>query len=650
MSAIQPTADAMRTLSASAGKDVIRRSRALARQADAALCMAYPGMDISMTWMEREPVTRPNGTYLPDHLEDPLPVNVPSRLSRRRLLQRGAALGISLPAIGWLLAACGGDDSDDDDGGNESAASPTAASSESTSASTSESGGGTAQNGGRLTVIQTGSIPDLDPQSAYDSDASAIFFGTYEMLVRLKGSDTFEYEPMLAESWEGNDDNSEWRFKIPAGVKFHDGTDCDAEAVAASFKRFHNMGLGPVNVITRFVASPDDISAEDATTVLFKLSFGTEIFVAALASQYGPLVVSPAAVEANKTADDEFAHEWFRSNVVGTGPYTISENVLGDHITMVRFEDYHGGWDGNHFDEIVFRNVEESSTRRQLMERGEADCLTQSLTPKDIASLQEAGVLNVMVYDSTNADWALMNHVKLADVKLRQGLCWAFPYDDVRKGVYEDLIEASSGACTTTTRGYPEDGFIYTTDLDKAKQLIDESGFDVSQPLEFWITSGDQAEQAIGQLFQANLQTLGITLDLVEKEEGALTDFLYGSAPAEERPDFTYWGWWPDYNDAWNEIYPNFHTDAITPNGSNAMYYSNKDVDALLDKTSGSIGEADYNDAIAEMNKIMVEDDPAAIFVGSVKWYSVLQQNIKGFEPNPIYINTYNVYDMYREE
>lgn len=573
-----------------------------------------------------------------------------SRLSRRQILRRGAALGLSVPAIGWLLAACGGDDEEDTPEPGGSAASPTAAGGAATSAGTSApSGGGTAQNGGRLTVIQTGSIPDLDPQSAYDSDASAIFFGCYEMLVRLKGSDTFEYEPMLAESWEGNDDNTEWRFKIPTGTKFHDGTDCDAQAVATSFQRFHKMGLGPVNVITRFVASPDDISAEDATTVLFKLSFGTEIFVAALASQYGPLVVSPAAVEANKTADDEFAHEWFRSNVVGTGPYVITENVLGDHITMARFEDYHGGWEGNHFDEIVFRNVEESSTRRQLMESGEADCLTQSLTPKDVKSLQDEGKLNVEVYDSTNADWMLMNYVKLADPKLRQGLCWAFPYDDVRAGVYEDLIEASSGPNTTTTRGYPKDGFIYTTDLDKAKQLIDESGVDVSKPMECWITSGDQAEQAIAQLFQANLQTVGITLTIVEKEEGALTDFMYGSAPAEERPEFTYWGWWPDYNDAWNEIYPNFHTDSITPNGSNALYYSNKDVDALLDKTAGTIGEAEYNDAIAEINKIMVEDDPAAIFVGSVKWYTVLQPNIKGFEPNPIYINTYNVYDMYRE-
>ncbi len=575
-----------------------------------------------------------------------------SRLNRRQILRRGIALGLAAPAVGWLLAACGGDDDEETPEAGGGAASPTAAGGAATSAGTTGTtapSGGTPQNGGRLTIIQTGSIPDLDPQSAYDSDASAIFFGCYEMLVRFKGSDTFEYEPMLAESWEGNDDNTEWRFTIPAGAKFHDGTDCDAQAVATSFQRFHNMGLGPVNVISRFVESADDISAEDASTVLFKLSFGTDIFVAAMASQYGPLVVSPAAVEANKTADDEFAHEWFRSNVVGTGPYIITENVLGDHITMARFEDYHGGWDGNHFDEIVFRNVEESSTRRQLMESGEADCLTQSLTPKDVTSIQGEGKLTVQIYDSTNADWALMNYVKLEDPKLRQALCWAFPYDDVRAGVYENMIEASSGACTPTTRGYPEDGFVYTTDLEKAQQLLDESGYDTGTPMEFWITSGDQAEQAIGQLFQANLQTIGITLNIVEKEEGALTDFFYGSAPAEERPEFTYWGWWPDYNDAWNEIYPNFHTESITPNGSNAMYYSNAEVDELLDQTAGTLGEAEYNEAIARINEIMVVEDPAAIFVGAVKWYSVLQPNIKGFVPNPIYINKYNVYDMYRE-
>lgn len=185
------------------------------------------------------------------------------KLNRRQVLRRGIALGLSVPAIGWLLAACGSDDEDDGEtesegGSGSGSASPTASgSSDSGSGGSPASGdgGGSGQNGGRLTLIITGNIPDLDPHSAYDSTASSVFFGTHEMLVRFKGSSTEEYEPMLAESWESNEDKTVWTFKIPDGVKFHDGTDCDANAVAESFKRFHEMGLGPVNVINRFVST-----------------------------------------------------------------------------------------------------------------------------------------------------------------------------------------------------------------------------------------------------------------------------------------------------------------------------------------------------------------------------------------------------------
>jgi peptide/nickel transport system substrate-binding protein len=583
------------------------------------------------------------------------------RLSRRALLQRGLALGLSVPALAALLAACGDDDDGDDDGGSGGGeATATSADGDATepeddagddaTEEDAEGGAGTPINGGTLTLIQTGSIPDLDPQSAYDSDASAIFFGAYEMLLRLKGSDTFDYEPMLADSWESNADQTEWTFTIADGITFHDGTPCDAEAVVSSFQRFHEMGLGPVNVITRFVASPDDISAPDANTIMFKLSYGTDIFLAAMASQYGPLVVSPTAVEENATEDDPFAHEWFRENVVGTGPYRLEEHQLGDFLRMVRFEDYHRGWEGNHFDEIVFRNVEESTTRRQLLESGEGDALTQSLTPEDIVQLEEAGQLNVLRYDSTNADWVSFNYVLLPDPMVRQAMAWAFPYDDVRDEVFQGLIEATSGAITNTTLGYPADGFIYTTDLEMAKQLLDEAGFDYSQELEFIIDSSSTLSQATAELYQANLAEIGVNLKITELEEGQLTDLMYGESPTNERPHFADWGWWPDYNDAWNEIYPNFHTASIAPNGSNALGYSNATVDELLDKSS-TLGAGDeYDQTIAEINRIMVEEDPAGAFYGSVQWYTVLNPDIMGFEPNPIYINTYNVYDMYRVE
>lgn len=576
------------------------------------------------------------------------------RLNRRQLLHRGLALGLSVPALGALLAACGGDDDDDDDSASDQPtatsgeAEPTEAGDESTPGGSG--GEGAPINGGTLTIIQTGSIPDLDPQSAYDSDASAIFFGVYEMLLRLKGSDTFEYEPMLADSWESNEDMTEWSFHIKDGILFHDGTPCDANAVAESFKRFHQMGLGPVNVITRFVESPDDITAPDANTVTFKLRYGTDIFVAAMASQYGPLVISPAAVEENATDDDPWAHEWARANVVGTGPYRMVEHELGNFIRLERFEDYHGGWEGNHFDEIIFRNIEESTTRRQLIESGEADALTQSLTPEDVVQLEQAGQLQVLRYDTTNADWVVFNYERLPDPKVRQAMAWAFPYDEVRNEIYQGLIVPSSGPCTPTTLGYPPDGFIYTTDLDRAKELLDEAGFDYSQELEYIITAGDGLSRAGAELFQANLNQIGVRLSISELEEGQLQELLYGSSPASERPHFADWGWWPDYNDAWNEIHPNFHTESIAPNGSNALGYSNARVDELLDASSTMGAGPEYDETIAEINRILVEEDPAAAFYGSVQWYTVMAADIRGFVPNPIYINTYNVYDMYRVE
>jgi peptide/nickel transport system substrate-binding protein len=575
------------------------------------------------------------------------------RLTRREVLHRGAMLGLSVPAIGALLAACGGGDDDDDDtpaatntagtGGDESDAT------EATGSGT-ESSGGSAVDGGTLTIIITGNVPDLDPQSAYDSTASSVFFGTHEMLVRLDGSDTFSYQPMLAESWESNDDFSEWTFKIPSGVKFHDGTDCDAEAVVKSFQRFHQMNLGPVSVITRFVDSPEDISAPDANTVVFKLNQSNEIFIAAMASQYGPLIVSPTQVEENATDEDPFAHEHLLANPIGTGPYKMREYRQNDAIILERFEEFHGGWEGNHFDEIVYRIVEESSTRRQLVEAGDGDCLTQSLTPEDVESIEQEGKLTVVRYDSTNADWILMNYVRLPDPKVREAFCWAFPYDDVRTGVFKDLVVASSGPNTPTTRGYPEDGFIFTTDLEKAKQLLDESGWDTSETLEYWLSASSASGLSMAQLMQANLAEIGVTMEIVQREEGALTEFTYGEAPAEERPHFQSWGWWPDYNDAHNEMYPNFHTNSIVPNGSNAGYYSNAEFDALLDSVELGAPEDEYNKAIADANDILVRTDPAAIFYGSWQWYTVIQPNIRGFVPNPIYINTYNVYDMYREE
>src|SRR5918998_5401776 len=110
----------------------------------------------------------------------------------------------------------------------------------------------------------------------------------YEGLIGLKGSATDEYEGLIAESWESNEDQSVWTFHLREGVTFQDGSPCDAEAVVASYGRLLAMQKGAWNVVGRFVADPAQVTAPDPRTVVFDLGRPQPLFEAAMAATYGP--------------------------------------------------------------------------------------------------------------------------------------------------------------------------------------------------------------------------------------------------------------------------------------------------------------------------------------------------------------------------
>ncbi|MER3438520.1 MAG: hypothetical protein C4346_13565 [Chloroflexota bacterium] len=173
------------------------------------------------------------------------------------------------------------------------------------------------------------------------------------MLIQYKGASTDEYEPMLAESWEVNEDQSVYTFKLYPNVQFHDGDPCTAQSVKDSFTRCILMGAAVSNVVTRFVPDPNMIEVGNDLTVRFNLGRPQPLFLAAMASSYGPFIVNTKYVEEHKTDDDPWAHEWFRENAVGTGPYVLKENNPTERVVLEKFDDYHDGWEGNHFDRIV---------------------------------------------------------------------------------------------------------------------------------------------------------------------------------------------------------------------------------------------------------------------------------------------------------
>ena len=551
-------------------------------------------------------------------------------ISRRQALSLGLRLGLATPVLTALLAAA------PERAGASAAAPPRLPRPQ-------------GEGSGTFNVILPNGFSDLDPQYAYDNSSSMFFLATYEMLIQLKGDATDEYEPMLADSWEQNADQSVYTFNLAPDALFHDGTPCDAEAVKASFTRFLEQGAGPVIVLSRFVQDPEQMEVVDAATIRFNLGKSQPLFLPAMASEYGPFVINPGLIEENATEEDPFAHQWLQENVAGSGPYMVTEYIVNERVVLERFPDYHMGWEGNQFDQIVIRVVPENGTRRQLIESGDADALTFSLTPDDVAALQENPDLQVLTYETTNVNWISMNAPRLLTPGVRQGFSYAFPYDQVIDGAYKGLLTRTSGPIPTSVRGYNPDGFLYTTDLEKAKALILEGGFAEGDTFEYMVEAEDEVERVVAQLFQANVAEMGFTLEVQEVDGATYNQFAYGEASAEERPHFFGgWGWWPDYNDPWNQLAPNFLEASFGEGAGNAGAWANPRFEEIMAEAEVYTDEDRLIELMHEAQNILTEQDPPAIYYGQLLWYTVLAKDIQGYYNNPLYLGSYPFHKMSR--
>ena len=548
------------------------------------------------------------------------------RYSRRDVLHAGLRAGLASPAIVSLMALAPA----------SAAAAPPALPR------------AAQESGGTFTILISVGAEDIDPHYSYATLSSTVAMAAYEMLLQFAGESTDEFAPMLAESWEVNDDQSVVTFTLVPNATFHDGTVCDAQAVKDSYTRFLEMDAGPVNVLARFVNDPAMMEVVDATTLRFNLGQPQPLFLSAMASQYGPSVVSPAAIAANATEDDPYAHEYFTANAVGSGPYQLVENTLNERLVFQRFENYHRGWEGSHFDQVVFRVVPEEPTRRQLIEQGEADAVAYGYLSIDNTRAMEGNPdIQVVYYDSTAVSWVVMNAPRLLTPEVRQGFSYAFPYQEVIDGVYQGLV-VRSGPIATSVLGYDPDVFLYQTDLARARELIVAGGFAEGSTFEYMFDGNDNREALQAQLFQASVAAMGFNLELEAVDYATLETVIFGDLPAEERPHFLPWGWWPDYNDPWNQLAPNFLESAIGNGGGNAGLWVNERFEELMAEVEVSPSLEQIADAMTEIQNIITEQDPPAIFIGQTTYYKVLRSDIQGFVPNPLYLDAFRFYDLSR--
>jgi peptide/nickel transport system substrate-binding protein len=182
----------------------------------------------------------------------------------------------------------------------------------------------------------------------------------------------------------------------------------------------------------------------------------------------------------------------------------------------------------------------------------------------------------------------------------------------------------------------------------KAKSLLQQAGVAPGTQLtyEFYTGQGDQA----GLLLQSQLQLVGLKVKIVEKAYPAFVDDISTPKPESQRPDMAYWFWWPEYNNPSDFAFPILSKDATpTQHLFNGGYYENTSVNNAINKgfsdpSNTGLLKNLWHDAQTVMGKA----DPPWIPLGQIIDTSYLRTDLKGYVPNPVYVQSYDFYALSR--
>lgn len=486
-------------------------------------------------------------------------------------------------------------------------------------------------------AVNTEPYITLDPSVEY-SNGIMVLQNVYETLTHYN-PETGEVEPLLATSWESNEDGTVWVFQLRDDVTFHDGSKMTAQQVVNSFNRTMELGQGGAYIWDAVLESNGgkvEATGEYEVTITCGYPVAVDLITSA---GYAAYVMSDSVIEQST--------EWFNDgNDGGTGPYTIAQ-ASGDTVVLKAYEGYRGGWNDSQYKNIMLRQVPESSARRQMMETGECQ-ITSELSNTDLAAMQQlTDKVYTQQFETFNNIIMFLNTQTepCNNADFRRALAYAFPYEETVNEVLKGNANQSTGMVPEGLWGHSDEVFQYSCDLEKAAEYLEKSGVD-TEGLTIdvtYISSYDEYASAL-QIFQSNLRQLGINLELRGMEWDQQWAQAQNTDP-ENRQDLFIFIWWPDYPDPVSWFSSLLHSeDNIVYNLS---YLEDAELDALIDDaivktvTDREGAEADYIAAqqlVAENAYVLNLYDQVHTFV--------ISNTIQGVNENPAYSQAIPYYNV----
>ena len=539
---------------------------------------------------------RRDSTELENHLIDEY---VNRKISRKELMRRGTAVGMSIPVLSFIAAACGGDD--DDDGATQTGGGETTA--------------GAVQPGGTVRVALIQPTTEPNPLLVQDEGGAGMLGSTGEYL--SFSDENLELQPRLAESWEPNDDGSVWTFKIRSGVTFHNGAPMTSEDVVATFEKLINPDGGSANAQSALggVLSAGNMEAPDETTVVFNLDAPNGNF---------PTLVSSANYNAIIIPADLDPADWGQT-FEGTGPFKLQSFTPQQGATFVRNDAYWG--DKANPDTVDVKFYAEEAPMIVALQGDEVDFVEHFSVAGGKALLDNPDVQVIAIQTATHRQLHMRTDKEpFTDARVRQAIALAIDRNALVDGLWEGLADIGNDSpfapvYPSTDTSVPQ----REQDIEQAKQLLADAGAEgFTVQLDTW--DGFEIPD-LAQLVKSAAAEIGVTINLNITDAGTYYgDGVYGKSP------------WLDsvmgITDYGHRPVPNVYLTAALAGDPklgvwNSAHFKNDDYDELVRQYVAALDVETQKGVAKQIQELLLEETPI-VFPYFYNFLSAAKPNLQG--------------------
>jgi ABC-type transport system substrate-binding protein len=498
----------------------------------------------------------------------------------------------------------------------------------------------------------SGDADKLDPADVTDGESISRMDSIFESLVEYTSGGT-DIQPALATSWNVSSDGLNITLNLRENVKFHDGTDFNADAVVFSFERQYNTShpyheYGEWAYWGYMFSDIESVEKSKEYQVIIHLKNPNAAMMTSLA-MFTVAIVSPTNAE--KWGEDVFKHP------VGTGPFEFVEWVKDDHITLKKNDNY---WrDPPKLDKLIFRVIEDPSSRLLAVQAGEIHGMEYP-DPASFDIIKADNDLQLLSQAGMNVGYLAMNTgygyyddnengvrdddepwVKtpgyfepLTNVSVRKAINYAINKTSIVENLYKGTAIVAKNGMPPFMLGYNDDVEDFEYDPEKAIELLEEAGYPNGFNTTLWVMPVSRPYMfdppKIAEAIQSYLADVGINVELYQIDWSTyLEETENGEHP------MCLLGWTGDNGDP-----DNFMNVLYGPNSAsigtagNVAFYNRSEVQDKFTQAL-KIYDTDERARLYEEAQVLIHQDAPFVYLAHATQNIVFRSNVKGYTLNP---------------